>query len=79
MLIGAAPESDDERQGETFAGPAGKLLDAMLRAIGLDRSGVYLTNVVPWRPPGNRPPTPLELAVCLPFTRPAHRARRAPA
>jgi DNA polymerase len=69
MLIGAAPESDDERQGEAFAGAHGRLLDAMLRAIGLDRAGVYLTNVIPWRPPGNRVPTPLELALCLPFTR----------
>ena len=69
MLIGGAPDSDDERQGEAFCGTRGRLLDAMLRAIGLDRAGVYLTNVIAWRPPGNRPPTPLELALCLPFTR----------
>lgn len=69
MLIGAAPNSDDERRGEIFAGAAGRLLDAMLRAIGLNRSSVYLANLVPWRPPGNRPPTPLELALCLPFAR----------
>ena len=69
MLIGGAPDSDDERQGEVFRGAPGRLLDAMLRAIGLDRAGVYLTNVIPWRPPGNRAPTPLELALCLPFTR----------
>ena len=69
MLIGGAPDSDDERQGEAFAGPSGRLLDAMLRAIGLDRTGVYLANVVPWRPPGNRPPTALELSLCLPFAR----------
>lgn len=69
MLVGAAPDSDDERQGEIFAGPAGRLMDAMLKAIGLDRRGVYLTHVVPWRPPGNRPPTPLELSLCLPFVR----------
>lgn len=69
MLIGGAPEADDERQGEAFAGAHGRLLDAMLRAIGLDRADVYLTNVIPWRPPGARAPTPLELALCLPFTR----------
>jgi DNA polymerase len=77
MIIGAAPDSDDERQGEAFAGSSGRLLDAMLRAIGLDRSAVYLTYVVPWRPPGNRPPTPLELSLCLPFTR-RHIALAAP-
>ena len=69
MVIGGAPESDDERQGDAFSGAHGRLLDAMLRAIGLDRAGVYLTNVIPWRPPGNRVPTPLELALCLPFVR----------
>jgi uracil-DNA glycosylase family 4 len=69
MLVGAAPESDDERHGAAFSGARGQLLDAMLRAIGLDRASAYLINVIPWRPPGNRPPTPLELALCLPFTR----------
>ena len=69
MIIGAAPGSDDERQGEAFAGPAGRLVDGMLRAIGLSRDTAYMTNVIPWRPPGNRPPTPLEAALCLPFTR----------
>ena len=77
MLIAGAPDSDDERQGEAFAGANGRLLDAMLKAIGLDRSGVYLGNVIPWRPPGNRAPTPLELALCLPFTR-RHIALAAP-
>ncbi len=69
MVVGAAPGSDDERQGKAFAGLQGQLLDAMLRAIGLTRETAYLTNVIPWRPPGNRPPTPLEAALCLPFTR----------
>jgi DNA polymerase len=69
MLIGAAPGSDDERQGEAFAGPAGRLVDAMLAAIGLTRDSVYLANLIPWRPPGNRPPTPLEAGLCLPFAR----------
>ena len=77
MLMGGAPDSDDERQGEAFAGANGRLLDAMLKAIGLDRSAVYLGNVIPWRPPGNRAPTPLELALCLPFTR-RHIALAAP-
>jgi DNA polymerase len=69
MLIGAAPETDDERQGVIFAGASGRLLDAMLRAIGLDRTCVYFSHVVPWRPPGNRVPTSLELSLCLPFAR----------
>ena len=77
MLMGGAPDTDDERQGEAFAGANGRLLDAMLRAIGLDRKTVYLANVIPWRPPGNRAPTPLELALCLPFTR-RHIALAAP-
>jgi uracil-DNA glycosylase family 4 len=69
MILGAAPGSDDERQGEAFAGAAGRLIDGMLAAIGLSRGTVYLANVIPWRPPGNRQPTPLEAALCLPFTR----------
>lgn len=69
MILGAAPGSDDERQGEAFAGAAGRLIDAMLKSIGLSRDDVYLSNVIPWRPPGNRPPAPLEAALCLPFTR----------
>jgi DNA polymerase len=69
MILGAAPGSDDERQGEAFAGAAGRLIDAMLKSIGLSRNNVYLANVIPWRPPGNRPPAPLEAALCLPFTR----------
>lgn len=69
MIIGGAPEADDERQGQAFAGQRGQLLDAMLRAVGLDRTRVYLANVIPWRPPGARAPTPLELALCLPFAR----------
>ncbi len=69
MLIAGAPDSDDERRGEAFCGAKGVLLENMLRAIGLDRSQVYLGHVVPWRPPGNRSPTPLELALCLPFAK----------
>jgi DNA polymerase len=69
MILGAAPYSDDERQGTAFAGAAGQLLDGMLAAIGLSRDTVYLAHVIPWRPPGNRAPAPLETALCLPFAR----------
>ena len=69
MLVGGAPGEDDERAGTIFAGKPGLLLDAMLRAIGLARTDVALAHVVPWRPPGGRPPSTLELALCLPFAR----------
>jgi uracil-DNA glycosylase family 4 len=69
MFVGEAPGADEDRQGVPFVGRAGRLLDKMLGAIGLDRSLVYIANVVPWRPPGNRTPTPAETAACLPFTR----------
>jgi uracil-DNA glycosylase len=69
MFIGEAPGADEDREGVPFVGRAGQLLDKMLAAIGLDRGKVYIANVVPWRPPGNRTPTPLETAACLPFTR----------
>jgi DNA polymerase len=67
MLIGEAPDADEDRQGRPFAGERGKLLDKMLTCIGLDRTSVYLTNLLFWRPPGNRPPTAGEIASCLPF------------
>ena len=67
MCIGEAPGQEEDRQGLPFVGPSGKLLDRMLASIGLDRSSAYITNVVPWRPPANRKPTPDEVAVCLPF------------
>ena len=67
MLIGEAPGADEDRQGVPFVGRAGQLLDKMLKTIGLDRTGVYIANVVPWRPPGNRDPSPQETAICLPF------------
>jgi len=51
-----------------FVGRSGKLLDRMMSAIGLDRTSAYIANIVPWRPPGNRTPTPQESAICLPFT-----------
>src|SRR5258705_7981822 len=68
MFVGEAPGRDEDIEGLPFVGRSGKLLDRMIAAIGLDRSSVYIANVVPWRPPGNRTPTPQESAVCLPFT-----------
>ena len=67
MFIGEAPGAEEDRQGIPFVGPAGRLLDRMLSAIGLERGDVYITNILPWRPPGNRNPTDSEIAVCLPF------------
>lgn len=67
MLIGEAPGREEDLEGKPFVGPAGQLLDRMLAAIGLDRSHVYIANTLPWRPPGNRTPTPAEIALCLPF------------
>jgi len=67
MLIGEAPGADEDRQGKPFVGASGQLLDRMLAWIGLDRTTTYITNVLFWRPPGNRPPTTAEIAACLPF------------
>jgi uracil-DNA glycosylase family 4 len=67
MLIGEAPGAEEDRTGRPFVGRAGQLLDRMLNSIGLDRQNVYIANVVPWRPPGNRTPTPQETQMCLPF------------
>jgi len=67
MIIGEAPGAEEDRIGRPFVGRAGQLLDRMLAAIGLDRRGVLITNVVYWRPPGNRTPTAAEIASCLPF------------
>jgi uracil-DNA glycosylase len=67
MIIGEAPGADEDRIGRPFVGRAGQLLDRMLAAIDLDRSGVLITNVIYWRPPGNRTPTTDEIAACLPF------------
>jgi DNA polymerase len=69
MIVGEAPGADEDRIGKPFVGRAGQLLDKMLGSIGLDRTHVYIANVVPWRPPGNRTPTPLETSACLPFMR----------
>jgi DNA polymerase len=67
LIIGEAPGADEDRLGKPFVGRAGQLLDRMLAAIGLDRTGVQITNVIYWRPPGNRKPTAAEIASCLPF------------
>ena len=68
LVIGEAPGAEEDRRGEPFVGAAGQLLDAMLRAIGLDRTqNVYIANVLKSRPPGNRDPRPEEVAACLPY------------
>jgi DNA polymerase len=67
MLVGEAPGRDEDLEGLPFVGRSGKLLDRMLAAIGYDRTSVYIANIVPWRPPGNRTPTPQESQICLPF------------
>lgn len=67
MIIGEAPGADEDRQGKPFVGRAGQLLDKMIGAIGLGRDEVYITNLIFWRPPGNRTPTAAETEACLPF------------
>ena len=68
MLVGEGPGGEEDRTGLPFVGRSGKLLDRMLAAIGIERAtGAYIANVVPWRPPGNRAPTPLETEICRPF------------
>ncbi len=77
VLIGEAPGEEEDRTGVPFSGPAGVLLDRMLGSIGLDRTRVLLTTLVPWRPPGGRPPTDSEVQQCLPFVQ-RHLALLAP-
>jgi DNA polymerase len=67
MFVGEAPGREEDLEGRPFVGRSGKLLDRMMAAIGLDRSSAYIANVIPWRPPGNRTPTPQETQICLPF------------
>mgnify|MGYP000002820063 FL=1 len=67
MFVGEAPGADEDRLGRPFVGVSGQLLDRMLAAIGLDRASAYISNILPWRPPGNRNPTPAEISLCLPF------------
>lgn len=67
VLVAEAPGADDDRAGVAFAGPSGQALDRVLRSTGLDRNGLLLTHLVPWRPPGGRAPTEAEVQLCLPF------------
>ena len=67
MFVGEAPGRDEDIAGLPFVGRSGQLLDRMMAAIGLDRTSAYIANVIPWRPPGNRTPTPQESQICLPF------------
>lgn len=67
MIIGEAPGRDEDLAGKPFVGRAGQLLDKMLAAIGLQETDVHITNIVYWRPPGNRTPTPQEALACRPF------------
>ena len=67
MFVGEAPGREEDLEGLPFVGRSGKLLDRMIGAIGLDRTKAYIANVIPWRPPGNRTPTPQETEICLPF------------
>ena len=67
MIIGEAPGKDEDRMGVPFVGSAGQLLDQMLASVGLDRQSVYITNIMPWRPPGNRTPTEEEIEMMRPF------------
>jgi DNA polymerase len=68
VLIGEAPGADEDRQGKPFVGVSGKLLDRMLASIGVERArNAYLTNILPWRPPGNRTPTDAEMSLFTPF------------
>jgi uracil-DNA glycosylase len=67
VLVGEAPGADEDREGRPFVGASGKFLDRMLASVALDRSKYLITNLIPWRPPGNRAPTDAEVLMCLPF------------
>lgn len=69
MIIGEAPGAEEDRQGLPFVGASGHLLDLMLKSIGLDRTQVYISNILPWRPPANRKPSESEMALFTPFVR----------
>ena len=69
MLIGEAPGRDEDRMGLPFVGAAGQLLDSMLKSVGMNRQDVYITNILPWRPPGNRTPSAEETRLLWPFLR----------
>jgi uracil-DNA glycosylase family 4 len=67
MFVGEGPGAEEDRLGKPFVGPSGQFLDRMLASIGLDRTQFVITNLTPWRPPGNRNPTDNEVLICLPF------------
>jgi uracil-DNA glycosylase len=67
MFVGEAPGREEDLEGLPFVGRSGQLLDRMMAAIGLNRTSAYIANIIPWRPPGNRTPTPQEAAICMPF------------
>ena len=67
MLVGEGPGAEEDRSGIPFVGASGQLLDRILASIGLDRTRYVITNLIPWRPPGNRNPTDAEVTICLPF------------
>jgi DNA polymerase len=69
MFIGEAPGAEEDRRGLPFVGASGRLLDRILSFIGLDEQSAYISNIIFWRPPGNRSPTDAETAACLPFVR----------
>jgi DNA polymerase len=69
VLVGEAPGAEEDLTGKPFVGASGQFLDRMLASVGLDRTQLLITNLIPWRPPGNRPPTESEVLMCLPFLR----------
>ncbi|WP_300528430.1 uracil-DNA glycosylase [Maricaulis sp.] len=77
MIVGEAPGRDEDEQGKPFVGRSGQLLDRMFAAIGLGEDDLYISNIVNWRPPGNRNPTQEEIAICLPLIE-RHIALKAP-
>jgi DNA polymerase len=67
LFVGEAPNADADRAGTSFSGQVGAYLELILRSIGMDRKAICLAPLIPWRPPGDRPPSPTEIATCLPF------------
>ena len=67
MIVGEAPGADEDRAGEPFVGRSGSLLNKMLKAVDIEREDCFVSNILPWRPPGNRTPTDSEITVCMPF------------
>ena len=67
MLVGEAPGNQEDIEGKPFVGKSGQLLDKILETININRTNCYISNIIPWRPPGNRNPTAEEISMCLPF------------